>query len=170
VTVQTWLYIKQNPSFTDVALQVPVGNGQWQTFHARVDHKMIRDLLMRGGIKIAGFDPEIGFSLGGIWKAVKKVAKATGVSKVLKVASSVLKNPVVTAMFPVASIAARAVESGTHLLNAATIAKKSKDPRARAAAKQLIAQAHQLAAGGDPVAKAGLQVAQRAYKIVVQPL
>lgn len=168
--VQTWLYIKQNPSYTDVALQVPIGNGQWQTFHTRVDHAMVRDLLMRGAIKVEGFNPEIGFSLGGIWKAVKKVAKATGVSKVLKVASSVLKNPVITAMFPVASIAARAVETGTHLLNAATIAKKSKDPRARSAAKQLMAQAQTLAKGGDPVAKAGLEVAQRAYRIVVQPL
>lgn len=170
MAVQTWLYIKQSPGYTDVALQVPIGDGQWQTFHTRVDHEMIRKLLMNGSVKIEGFDPEVGFSLGGIWKAVKKVAKATGVSKVLKVAAGVLKNPVITAMFPVASIAARAVESGTHLLNAATVAKKSKDPKARQAAKMLMAKAQQQAAGGDEAAKAGLQIAQRAYRIVVQPL
>ncbi len=159
-----WLRIKQSRDHTDVALTVQLAPGQWFTFSVRVDHTMIRRVLQRYGVEY-----EIGFSLGGLWKGIKKIAKATGVSKVLKTAASVLKNPIVTAVFPVASIAARATEAGVMLMNAATKAKKG-TPKEKAEAVQLIKAAHAKAKGGDPVAQKALKVASRAYRIVVMPL
>lgn len=157
-----WLRIRQNRAYTDVSLTLSLAPGQWWTIHARVDHATIRAILQRAGV-------EIGFSLGGLWKGIKKVAKATGVSKVLETAGKILKNPIVTTVFPVASIAARATEAGVGLLNAATKAKKG-TPADKAAAAKLIREAHAKAKGGDPVAKHAVQMAARAYKLVVLPL
>jgi hypothetical protein len=158
-----WLRIKQTRTHTDVALMLQLAPGQWWTFSARVDHATIRRVLQKHGVEY-----EIGFSLGGLWKGIKKVAKATGVSKVLSVASKVLKNPIVTAVFPVASIAARATEAGVGLLNAASAAKKG-TPAEKERAKKLIAAAHKQAKGGNEVAKQAIKVATRTYRITVQP-
>lgn len=157
-----WLRIRQFRDYTDVSLTISLAPGQWWTIHARVEHAAIRRILQRAGV-------EVGFSLGGIWKGIKKVAKATGVSKVLNVASKVLKNPIVTAVFPVASIAARATEAGVGMLNAATAAKKG-TPEAKAAAVKMIKHAQGKAKAGDPVAQQSLNVLARAYKLVVLPL
>jgi hypothetical protein len=157
-----WLRIKQGNAYTDVTLTVQLAPGQWTSFHARVDHQMIRRVLQRAGV-------EIGFSLGGIWKGIKKVAKATGVSKVLSIASKVLKNPIVTAVFPVASIAARATEAGMGMLNAATRAKRG-TPADKIAAATLIKASHAKAKGGDPVHQGAIKMLSRTYRIVVEPL
>lgn len=157
-----WLRIKQNRLYTDVSLTLPLAPGQWWTIHARVEHAAIKRVLQRSGV-------EIGFSLGGLWKGIKKVAKATGVTKVLNIASKVLKNPIVTAVFPVASIAARATEAGVGMLNAVTAAKKG-TPAAKAAAVKMVKHAQSKAKGGDPVAQQSLNVLARAYKLVVLPL
>lgn len=159
-----WLRFRVTRAFTDVTLTVLVGRGMWQSITVRVDNAMVQRVLEKRGVSL-----EVGFSLGGIWKAVKSVAKATGVSKVLSIAKGVLKNPIVTTIFPVASIAARAVEAGGALLDAATKAKSGK-PADKAAAKALVANAQRLASQGDPAAQAGLQLASRAYRIVVNPL
>jgi hypothetical protein len=159
-----WLRIKQTRTHTDVALTLQLAEGQWWTFCARVHHKSIRRVLQRHGIEY-----EVGFSLGGLWKGIKKVAKATGVSKVLSVASKVLENPIVTAVFPVASVAARATKAGVGLLNAATAAKKG-SPADKAKATAMVKEAKRLADGGNPVAQKALKVATRAYRIVVKAL
>ena len=159
-----WLRIKQTRTHTDVALTLQLAEGQWWTFCARVDHRSIRRVLQRHGVEY-----EVGFSLGGLWKGIKKVAKATGVSKVLNVASKVLENPIVTAVFPVASVAARATKAGVGLLNAATAAKKG-TPADKAKAAAMVKEAKRLADGGNPVAKKALKVASRAYRIVVKAL
>lgn len=159
-----WLRIRTTRAFTEVHLTVPVSPGHYQTFSVKISNEMVRRALMKRGIHL-----QIGFSLGGIWKGIKKVAKATGVSAVLNVASKVLKNPIVSSVFPVASIAARAVEAGTGLLNAATAAKHG-SPKAKKVAKAMIAKAAKAAKAGNPVAQSALTLASRAYKITVTPL
>lgn len=159
-----WLRIKQTRTHTDVALSLLLAPGQWWTFSARIDHATVRRALQRHGIEY-----EVGFSLGGLWKGIKKVAKATGVSKVLGMASKVLENPIVTAVFPVASVAARATKAGVGLLNAATAAKKG-TPADKAKAKAMLQETKRLAKGGNKVAKSALKVASRAYRIVVAPM
>ena len=159
---RVWLRVKYTKPYTLVTLVVPVAPGHFQSFSAKVDNRMVLRALRRHGV-------EIGFSLGGLWKGVKKVAKKIGVTKVLNVAKKVLQNPIVTAVFPVASIASRAVSSGVDMLNAATAAKKG-TPKAKAAGRALLKRAASRAKAGDPVASNALKLASRVYQIQVQPL
>lgn len=153
-----WLRVRQSGKYTDVHLVVPVSPGQCQTFSVRVDNDMVRRWLMRHVV-------QVGFSLGGIWRAVKKVAKATGISSVLKVASKALDNPIIKSVVPVAGIVGPALKAGRALLGAQMAAGRG-DPRA----KKLVLAAQTIARQrrDHPVAQ-GHAIATRAYRIIVSP-
>ena len=158
--MRPWLKIRYTKPITEVHLIVPLGRGQYQTFSARVDNSIIRQALLRAGVAL-----EVGFSLGGLWKKIKKVGKAIGVDKVLKLGKAVLNNPILNTVLPVTKLAGTALTAATGLLAAKKAAAKG-DPRA----KQILAATHKLAAGGNAQAKAGLAMASRLYQIQVTPL
>jgi hypothetical protein len=124
--MKQWLRIRYTKPKTYVTLTVPVGPGAFQTFSAAVDNRMIRAKLSRAGV-------EVGF-LGGLWKGIKKVAKATGITKVLSIAKKALP---IAAKFlpPPASIAAAgaslAINTGASLIKAGRKRKKGDKKGAR---------------------------------------
>lgn len=122
------LRVQYRKPFVLVQLRVPLGPGRVKTFKARVDTRMIIKALRRHGV-----DVEIGF-LGKLWKGIKKVGKAIGIDKVVKLAGKAL--PAVAAILPppanaIAGGAALAFKAGKNLVKAVSHRRKGRKARAR---------------------------------------
>lgn len=154
--MKPWLVIRQQGELTIVHLHVPLGGGQFVTFSARVDNRKVLAALRRAGI-----DVQVAGLFGDIWKGVRKVARATGVSKVLSIATKVLKSPILQAVIPGAPLATRALGIAAHMVVARKAAAKG-DPRA----KEALRRAGELAAGRDPLARMARTQADQLYRIV----
>lgn len=170
-----WLRIKQDRRWTVVQLTLLEAPGTYRTHTVRVDNEMIKRWLLQHGVRVG--ELEVGFSLGGLWKGIKKVAKKVGITKVLKVASSVgksiISNPIVNTIMPVTAIANTALKATSGLIAAASHlakAKKSGDKKGVAKAKQLIAATQKAAKQGHPVAKTALAQTARLYKLAITPI
>lgn len=105
---------------------------------------------------------------GDIWKGVKKVGKAIGIKKIVKVAKGILKNPIVQAAFPEARAGAAGLECADMLATAALAKKKGRPEATRIMA---IAAVTAKKAGLDKPAQAQqiTNQASRLYKIMVTP-
>ena len=133
---------------------------------ASVDNAAVERELRRRGMLV-------GFSLGGIWKAVKKVAKKTGISKVIKLAKKTL--PLAAKILPPpANLAAlgagAAIGTASDLLHAAAAKKQGNRARealyvARAATR---GKAYE-AIAGPQARRRVLRGGARLYRIMVQP-
>lgn len=169
-----WLRIQQNRQWTIVQLTLLEAPGTYRTHTVRVNNDMIRQYLLKHGVRIG--ELEVGFSLGGLWRGIKKVAKKVGITKVLKVASSVgksiISNPIVNTLMPVTGIANVALKATSGLISAASHlakAKRTGDKRGVARAKKLIQATQRAAKRGHPVAKTALAQSARIYKIAITP-
>jgi len=109
---------------TYVQLCVPVGPGEFQTFSAVIDNMKIARSLSRAGV-----DFEISGLFGKIWRSVKKIAKKTGLTKVLKLARKAL--PIVAKFAPppfstAAAGASLAINTAMDLVRAKKARKRGK--------------------------------------------
>lgn len=108
-------------------LEVNVAPGVVWTFQTQTDLAEVEKAIRYG--QVEGVGSIFGKIAKGIKGAVKTVGKATGLNKVISVASKVLNNPILKAVIPGASMAATALKVAK-TLTTATAAAKAKDPRA----------------------------------------
>lgn len=170
-----WLRIKQDRRWTVVQLTLLEAPGTYRTHTVRVDNNMIKAWLLKHGVRVG--ELEIGFSLGGLWKGIKKVAKKVGITKVLSVAAkvgkSIISNPIVNTLLPVTAIANTALNVTSGLVSAAAHlvkAKKSGDKKGIKKAKALLRAAKKAAKKGHPVAQTALAQTARIYKLAISPM
>lgn len=142
-------------------LTVAVGDGYELTFRSRIDLNKVEQKLRDGSSDVSGL---FGSIFKGIKKAVKTVGKATGLNKVVKLAGKVLKNPLVQAIIPGASLASRGVDVA-HDMVVAVAAKKAKHPAAKKAL--ILAAAKAKKAGWD--APQMQKSASTIYKLIISP-
>jgi hypothetical protein len=121
---QPWFSIRYTKPKTYVKLVVPLGRGDFQTYTAIVDNMKIARSLSNQGI-----DFQISGLFGKIWKSVKKVAKKTGLNRVIKVARKAL--PLVAKFTPppfstAAAGASMAIETAADLTRAKKARKRGK--------------------------------------------
>lgn len=162
-----WLRVQYRKPFVAVELTVPIGGGKKQTFRARIDTRHIVALLQRHGVEISGF-------LGKLWKGVKKVGKAIGINKVVKLASKAL--PAVAAILPppanaIAGGAALAFKAGTNLVKAVGHKRKGNKRKAAAIVRKT-ARTFKKAQKtlGKKKARQAMQQGARLYQIQVKAL
>lgn len=171
---RVWLRVRYSQPFTTVTLRMQLAPGQYKTFRARVDNRMILRAVQRR-LRRYGVQLEIGFSfLKKAWKAVKKVGKKLGINKVLKVAAKALP---IAAKFlpPPANVAAAgasiALKTGRNLVKAVSLRRRGK----RKASRRLVVRTNRM--GQRAARKLGRVRARRAvargarlYRLAVQPL
>jgi hypothetical protein len=178
-----WLRIQQSRQWTIVQLTLLEAPGVYRTHTARIDNNMVKAWLLKYGVRVG--ELEIGFSLGGLWKSIKKVAKKVGITKVLSIASkvgkSILSNPIVNAVLPVTILANQALKVTHGLISAAGHLVKGKkgDKVSQAKAVKLINATKVAAKHGSPIAKTALKQAKqiapllgsaRSYNLILQPM
>ncbi len=117
----------------EAVLTITLPNGHTFRFTAQADpHEIAAGL--------AAMHPEVGgFSLGKLWKGIKKTAKAVATSGVFKTAASALAMaaPALGPLAPMALGASAAMKASTALLAAKTHAAKG-TPQGKAAAAKLV--------------------------------
>jgi hypothetical protein len=111
---------------------------------------------------------DVGGIFGDIWKGIKKVGKAIGIKKIIKVAKGILKNPIVQAAFPEARFGAAGLETADMLATAAA-AKKANHPAATRMLAVAAVTAQRAGLDRPPAAQQVSRQAARFYKIMVTP-
>lgn len=127
----------------EAVLTITLPNGHEWRFRSKADpHELARNL--------AAANPEIGFSLKGLWKGVKKAAKSVATSKVFKLASTALMfaAPALGPMAPAVFAASAAMKGATALTAARVHAAKGN----KAAAAKLVAYANKAAKAASVIA------------------
>lgn len=128
----------------EAVLTVSLPDGHEMRFRAKCDPHEVATAL-------ASLRPEIGgFSLGGLWKGIKKITKAVATSKVFKLAGTAIAMaaPALGPIAPAALAAAAGMKGATALLAARTHAAKGNHE----AAKKLVAYASKAAQAAATIA------------------
>jgi hypothetical protein len=157
-----WVRFRKLPGGVwETTLTVQTGPGVYSTWSAQVAESTVRAALRQQGI-------EVGSIFSKIAKGVSKIAKITGVDKVLKVASLALNNPLVRSAIPGLGTAAKALQGARGIL-VAHHALKEGTPEARQAAKKALLFAQAKIEGGDVPTQHAAALATRIYKLAVLP-
>lgn len=157
------LTVRYTKPWTYVELHVPECR---KVVRAKVDNRKVEAMLRRNGLTI-------GFSLGGIWKAVKKVAKKTGIAKVVKLAKKAL--PLAAKFLPppanlAAAGAAAAVGTAEDLIRAAGARKHGNRAKEALHVARAVKRGRAYSAIAGPTARRrALRGGARLYRLVVQP-
>jgi len=160
--------------FLTTVLKIDLGHGKSLGIADRLDLHEIEQALRTGHPQVSGF-------FGSLWKGIKKtvktVGKATGLSKVIKAAKSVLKNPLISSALGaplgippgVISSAVNGLDAMQHM-STAHVAKAAGKPEL---AKKLLARASEIAKkveqqspGATPLIE---KEASRIYRLIISP-
>jgi hypothetical protein len=124
-----------------------------------LDEPRVRESLARWGVRVSEDDTvsgdDVGFSFRKFTRGLKRFAKKVAASKAFKMISSVLSNPIISALIPIPLGRILTIASKT---SEALGAARRGDPAALAA----LATAVDTARGGDPLMAKGLALAAKA--------
>ena len=151
----------QNGKWMYCILLVHVGPGQTLGFRSRTDMSQMEQ-QMRDGAEIGGL---FGVLFKGIKKVVGTVSKVTGLGKALGAASTILKNPIINTILPVAGKAGKGLDIAKNLLTA-QVAKTAGKPDI--ASKALALAAVQTQKAGLDVTKYA-KASERTYQLIIRP-
>lgn len=158
---------------TFVQLVIPTGRGEFQTYTAVIDNVKIANSLRQSGVKFRVSGNEVSGLFGKIWKSVKKIAKKTGITKVIKLARKAL--PFVAKFAPppfstAAMGASLALETAADLTRARKSRKRGRKGRSARYIQRALGRAKKYGKIiGKRRRKKALKAGARMYRIMVSP-
>lgn len=160
--------------YLTTVLRVDLGDGKSLGISDRIDLQQVEHALRTGKPEVSGF---FGSLWKGVKKAVKSVGKATGLSKVIKSAKSVLKNPIISSALgaplgiPPGAISAavKGLDAMQHM-STAHVAKAAGKPEL---AKRLLTRANEITSEVElqspGLSKSIEKEASRVYRLIISP-